>query len=218
MLLRQWLAETPVFEQIRASAAISQELPLRAVVKRHKGAVVASMFVSWMLTATIVVLILMNPALLQTFFHLNPADTQVSNLAATAALCVSVVAVGIASDRFGIRRVAIPMLLFLLGATYALYLGATSMPSALLPLYVLTGLAAGSAVLAPIVMVRAFPPTVRFSGVSFSYNTVYAVFGGITPPLVLWLAHLKAIGPAHYVAVAAIAGLLAILFAPVDEG
>ncbi len=66
-------------------------------------------------------------------------------------------------------------------------------------------------------MVRAFPPALRFSGVSFSYNTVYAIFGGITPPLVLWLAHLNAIGPAHYVAVAAIAGLLAILLAPASE-
>ncbi len=39
MLLRQWLAETPVFEEIRAHAALSRQLPLRAVVERYKRAI-----------------------------------------------------------------------------------------------------------------------------------------------------------------------------------
>jgi MFS family permease len=123
------------------------------------------------------------------------------------------VAVGVATDRFGIRRVAVPTLLLLIAATYALYVGAGRMPSALLPLYVLAGIGTGGVVLTPIIMVRAFPPQVRFSGVSFSYNVVYAVFGGITPPLVLWLAHLDRIGPAHYIAAVTIAGLCATLLA-----
>lgn len=217
MLLRRWLAETPVFEEIRRRAAISQDLPLRAVVKGHKRAIAVSMLVSWMLTATIVVVILMNPALLPRLYGLEPAAVQTANLAATAALCIAVVGVGVASDRFGLRRVAIPMLLLLIAATYALYIGAGRMPAALAPLYVLAGIAAGSAVFAPLVMVRAFPPEVRFSGVSFSYNVVYAIFGGITPPLVLWLARLSPLGPAHYVALAGMAGLLAILFVPTAE-
>eukprot|EP01034_Spumella_vulgaris_P021527 gene21527-27562_t len=36
----------------------------------------------------------------------------------------------------------------------------------------------------PYVMVKAFPPVVRFSGLSFSYNVAYAVFGGLTPLVV----------------------------------
>jgi MFS transporter, MHS family, proline/betaine transporter len=214
MLLRRWLAETPVFEEMRRRAAVSRELPLRAALRGHGGAVAASMVTTWMLTAAIVVVILMTPSLLQKLFALAPATVQLANLAATAALSLSVVAVGVATDRFGIRRVAVPMLLLLIAATYALYVGVGGMPSALLPLYVLAGIGTGGVVLTPIVMVRAFPPQVRFSGVSFSYNVVYAVFGGITPPLVLWLAHLGRIGPAHYIAAVTIAGLCATLLAP----
>jgi MFS family permease len=214
MLLRRWLAETPVFEEIRMRAAVSRELPLRAALRGHGGAVAACMISTWMLTAAIVVVILMTPSLLEKLFALAPATVQLANLAATAALSLSVVAVGIATDRFGIRRVAIPMLLLLIVATYALYVGAAKMPSALLPLYVLAGIGTGGVVLTPILLVRAFPPQVRFSGVSFSYNVVYAVFGGITPPLVLWLAHLDRIGPAHYIAAVTIAGLCATLLAP----
>jgi MFS family permease len=214
MLLRRWLAETPVFEEIRMRAAVSRELPLRAALRGHGGAVAACMISTWMLTAAIVVVILMTPSLLEKLFALAPATVQLANLAATAALSLSVVAVGIATDRFGIRRVAIPMLLLLIVATYALYVGAAKMPSALLPLYVLAGIGTGGVVLTPILLVRAFPPQVLFSGVSFSYNVVYAVFGGITPPLVLWLAHLDRIGPAHYIAAVTIAGLCATLLAP----
>ncbi len=39
----------------------------------------------------------------------------------------------------------------------------------------------GMAGAVPYVMVRAFPASVRFSGLSFAYNVSYAVFGGLTP-------------------------------------
>jgi MFS family permease len=216
MLLRRWLAETPVFEQLRQRAAVSRELPLRAALRGHVGAVAASMVTTWMLTAGIVVVILMTPALLQKLFALPAVTVQWANLAATAALSFSVVAVGAAADRFGIRRVAVPILFLLIASTYALYIGAGASPSALLPLYILAGIGAGGVVLTPMLMVRAFPPQVRFSGVAFSYNVVYAIFGGITPPLVLWLAHLNRLGPAHYIAAVTIAGLCATLLAPTD--
>jgi MFS family permease len=167
-----------------------------------------------MLTAAIVVTILMTPSLLQNLFGLAPRDTLMANLAGTAALCLSTVFFGAATDRFGIRRVSVPLLLLLIAATYGLYIGAERLPSALLPLYVLAGIGAGGAVLAPLIMVRAFPPVVRFTGVSFSYNIAYAVFGGVTPLLVSWLAHLNRLGPAHYIAAVTMLGLLAILTAP----
>jgi hypothetical protein len=122
-----------------------------------------------MLTAVIVVVILMTPALLQSMFRLAPTDTQLANLAGTAALCVSTIATGAATDRFGIRRVSIVLLQFLVVATYGLYIGAERLPSLLVPLYILAGVGAGGAVLTPIVMVRAFPTAVRFTGVSFCF-------------------------------------------------
>jgi MFS family permease len=211
MLLRRWLEETPVFEEMRMRAAISRELPLRAVLRGHGRAILTSVVCTWTLTAIIVVVILMTPSLLPTLFGLPPHRVQMASLVGTAALCLSTVATGAATDRFGVRRVAVPALLFVIAATYGLYAGAARLPSALTPLYALAGIGAGSVALTPIVMVRAFPPAVRFTGVSFSYNIAYAVFGGVTPLLVSWLGHLDRFSPAHYVAAAAIFGLAAIL-------
>ena len=214
MWLRQWLQETPVFEAMQQRAALSRGLPLGTVLRRHGRAVITSFFSTWMLTAAIVVVILLTPALMPKLFGLAPAKLQAANLAATAALCVSVVVVGAAADRYGIRRVSVPILLFLIASSYALYRGAATSPSALLPLYVLAGFGAGGCVLTPIAMVRAFPAAIRFSGVSFSYNLAYALFGGVTPLLVSWLAHLNRSGPAYYVAAATLVGLAAILSTP----
>jgi predicted MFS family arabinose efflux permease len=217
MFLRRWLEETPVFEEMRRRALVSRKLPLQTVLRSHRREMVASALSTWMLTATIVVLILMTPSLLQSMFRLAPAQVQVANLAGTAALCLSTLSVAAATDRFGIRRVAVVLLPLLVIATYALYIGAERLPSALLPLYALAGLGAGSAVFAPLIMVRAFPSPVRFTGVSFSYNISYAFFGAVTPVLVFWLAHLNPLNPAHYIAVVTVLSVAAILKAPITN-
>ena len=214
MWLRRWLKETPVFEEMRKQARLSRELPLGTVLKSHGRAIATSLFSTWMLTASIVVVILMTPSLMPKLFGIAPSHVQLANLVATAALCVSTVAIGAATDRFGIRRVAVPILLLLIASTYGLYCGAATMPFALLPLYALAGVGAGGSVLTPIMMIRAFPASVRFSGVSFSYNLAYALFGGVTPLLVSWLVHLDRIAPAHYVAAVTVLGLAATLTAP----
>jgi hypothetical protein len=167
-----------------------------------------------MLTAAIVVIILMTPSLLPKLFGIASDQAQIANLVATATLCVSTVVIGAATDRFGVGPVAVPMLLFLIASAYGLYRGAETMPVMLLPLYALTGFGVGGVVLTPIMMIHAFPTLIRFSGVSFSYNFAYALFGGLTPLFVSWLAHLDRIGPAHYVAAATVVGLGAILMAP----
>lgn len=47
-------------------------------------------------------------------------------------------------------------------------------------------------------MVKAFPGSVRFSGVSFSYNVAYAIFGGLTPIAVTSLLPLNPMAHAYY--------------------
>jgi MFS family permease len=214
MFLRRWLNETPVFEEMRQRAALSRELPLRAVLKSHRRAVATSVISTWMLTAAIVVVILMTPLLLQKLFGLGPREIQMANLVGTAALCLSTIAIGAATDQFGIRCTSIPILLLMIAATYGLYFGAEHAPSALLPLYALAGFGAGGVVLTPILMIRAFPPQVRFTGVSFSYNIAYAVFGGLTPLIVSGLARADRFSPAHYIAVVTMLGLAAIFMTP----
>jgi MFS family permease len=211
VILRRWLSETPVFQEIRRAGLLPRELPLRTVITDHLKEVLASILCTCMLTSGIVVNLLMTPTLLQRSFGLPVRTIQWANFAACAIGPISTALVGAATDRFGIRRVAVPAMLLMSGAMYALYIGVERTPEFLLPLYMLAGIGTGAVVLAPIIMIRAFPPPVRFSGVSVSYNLGNAVFGGLAPAVVSWLGHLSPLGPAHYVAFTTALGAMSLL-------
>lgn len=207
--LRRWLRETPVFEAMQARRALADELPLKRVLREHRGAVVRSMAVTWTLTAAIVVVILMTPTLVQAVFHLPPATAFLGNSLASFALAVGCLVLGAAADRFGVARTLAVGAVLMTLATGALYLDLQFGGAHFLPLYALAGFTVGVVGVVPTVMVDAFPPAVRFSGLSFSYNVAYAVFGGITPPLIGALVKgLGPLAPAYYVALAALAAVL----------
>ena len=102
------------------------------------------------------------------------------------------------------------MLLFgcvaLMFATYALYYGIAHAPDRLFALYALAGFCAGLTGVIPVLLVQAFPPAVRFSGISFAYNIAYAIFGGMTPLLVTLAMRTHPFAPAHYVAALCLIG------------
>ncbi|WNG24427.1 MHS family MFS transporter [Cystobacter fuscus] len=210
--LRRWLAETPVFEQMRQRKALVQGLPLKEVLRGHGTSVVVSMLVTWLLTAAIVVVILMTPTLVQKLYGISPALALRANSLATVSLTLGAVLFGLAVDRFGAGWSLAAGSLLLSVSTYLLYVGVGERPEHLVPLYLLAGLGAGVGGVVPSVMVRAFPAPVRFSGLSFSYNMAYALFGGMTPLVVTLMIQASPLAPAHYVAAVGAVGLAVSLY------
>lgn len=206
--LRRWLRETPVFAELRERRQLAQGYPVREVLARHRGAVAVSMLATWTLTAAIVVVILLTPTLAQTSFGLPAALAFQGNSVATAALMCGCLVFGWIVDRLGAARALLLGVTGLSASTYALYLSLASGAHAdFLAIYAVAGFFTGVSGVVPSIMVAAFPPAVRFSGLSFSYNIAYAVFGGLTPPLVGWLSQaIGGLAPAHYVAMACLVG------------
>nr|WP_304466090.1 MFS transporter [Vitiosangium sp. GDMCC 1.1324] len=207
VFLRRWLAETPVFEEMRKRHSLVKELPLKAVLRGHVPAVVVSMLLTWVLTAGIVVMILMTPTLIQKLYGIAPAQALEANSVATLSLTLGCICFGLLADRIGAGRALGLGCGALLVATYVLYRGLGAAPEHLVPLYALTGFCVGVVGVVPTVMVRAFPPAVRFSGISFSYNVAYAIFGGLTPLVVTLMMKDHPLAPAHYVAALCVVGL-----------
>lgn len=199
MYLRRWLHETPVFAEMQANKALAEELPLKTVLRSHKGSVVISMLLTWLLSAGIVVVILMTPTYLQKVHGISPADALTANSLAILALTLGCIFYGRLIDAIGSGPTFMFGSLLLAAASYAFYHGLIAGTDQLLPLYTLAGFAVGIVGAVPYVMVNAFPAVVRFSGLSFSYNVAYAIFGGLTPMLVtLWMAS-DVLAPSHYV-------------------
>src|SRR5690606_16158525 len=131
-----------------------------------------------------------------------PAATALkANSLAIVFLSVGCIAAGALADRFGAGWVFLLGSAGLLISSWTFYHILGSHPDVLFPLYAVTGLFVGTIGAVPYVMVKAFPPVVRFSGLSFSYNLAYAIFGGLTPMIVSLLLKESPMGPAYYVAV-----------------
>jgi len=206
MYLRRWLHETPVFAELQQRQSLAAELPLKAVVREHRPAILLSMLLTWVLSAGIVVVILMTPTLLQSQHGFAAAEALQANGLAIVGLSCGCVLAGLAADRFGAGPTFVVGGLLLLASSAAFYAGIAGHRELLLPLYGLAGLCVGTIGAIPMVMVKAFPAAVRFSGLSFSYNVAYAVCGGLTPILVSLLLKWSPLGPAYYV------GALCVLF------
>jgi MFS family permease len=207
VFLRRLLAETPVFEAMRRRQELVRGLPLRVVLGDHARAVAISMLLTWLLTAAIVVVILMTPTLIQKLFAIAPARALAANSVATLALTVGCIAFGVLSDRIGTWRTLSIGCVALLLSTLALYHGLARMPDQLFVLYAIAGFCVGVVGVIPVILVNAFPPAVRFSGISFAYNVAYAIFGGLTPLFVSLAMKTQPLAPAYYVAALCVVGV-----------
>jgi MFS family permease len=206
--LRRFLEETPVFRELQSRKALASGLPIKALLREHLASCVVSMLMTWVLSAAIIVVILFTPTYLQKIHHIAPALAAQANALATLTLTVGCLFFGWASDRFGQRICMVLGYLGLMISSYFFYANLPGTPAGLMFNYALTGFFVGTISTVPIAAVRAFPAAIRFSGLSFSYNVSYAIFGGLTPVmLTLWLQR-DLMAPAHYVSSLAVLGLL----------
>jgi MFS family permease len=212
MYLRRWLHETPVFAEMAQRKALAADMPLKTVLRSHRTAVAVAMLLTWMLSAGIVVVILMTPALLQKIYHIDARTSLVANTLATVGLALGCVFYGMLADRVGPKPVLLVGALLLAICTWVFYTTLRTQPELLLPLYGLTGFFVGVVGAVPCVLVQAFPPQVRFSGLSFSYNLSYAIFGGLTPVVVTLMLKNDPLAPAYYVIAVCLIGMLTALF------
>jgi MFS family permease len=156
--LRRFLEETPVFKQMHEARALSQELPLKTIVRGHFPAVLLAMALTWVLSAAIVVVILFTPTYLQTVFKVTPRVSLQANSVAIVCLTCGCVLFGWLADRIGGKWALSLGSLALLAASSYFYHSLPLAGPALFVAYGITGLFVGSIGVVPFILVRAFPP------------------------------------------------------------
>lgn len=201
VFLRTWLRETPVFAEMERKRLLVPELPLRVVIRDYPRSVIISVLLTWYLSAGIVVTLLMTPMFLVHIYGYTP---QLSLAATSFGSFFNIL--GSAFAGFIIDKISakarngffIGAGLFFALTTFVFYKFAGVSAPVAFGLDAVMGLAVGLNSSVAYVMVRAFPARVRFTGVSFSYNLSYAIFGGLTPITVAALLTLNPMAHAYY--------------------
>ena len=214
--LRRMLHETPVFSELQEGKMLVPELPLRVVAKRYKRGVIISAFGTWVLSAGVVVLSLMIPTILERLHHYSHQQALISASISTFFIAIGVVAGGITLDRIGLAK------FFILGGIL-LAIGASAFYSLfsfgadhLYLMSIVIGLSGAVTGGVPVAMICCFPANVRFTGLSFSYNLSYALFGGLTPVCLAALLDISSMAHVYYLffvsVIAVILGFYFLLF------
>lgn len=198
LYVRWCLKETPVFSRMIESRTLVPELPLRAVLRDHPKGVIISILLTWVMSAGIVVAALMTATLLQMTYGYSAEEALLATIVGTLFVILGSVLAGVMVDKIGAGNYLMGGSLFFAMTTFAFYAMAGVSYGALYVLYSVMGIAIGLMAAVPYVMVMVFPARVRVTGISFSYNISYAVFGGLAPVFLAYLVQMTPMAVAYY--------------------
>jgi MFS transporter, MHS family, proline/betaine transporter len=220
--LRASLEETPAFEaERREHAAAPRHLmtSLRDVFVEQPKALCIAAGTSIVWVIAVYTLLLYMPTYVQRSLGFSPSQAFTASVVGNVVMVLGCVTAGRISDRIGrVLTVRIGTLLLLL-ATYpvlawvvsertvaALFIGQTVFCA-------IVSVFSGSV---PAVMAALFPPRLRSTGVSLTYNFAAVVFGGFAPAVLTFLTETthNTMAPAFYVVAAAAVSLVALAFIP----
>jgi MFS family permease len=197
--VRRWLTESPVFRELQGKRRLAAELPLKIVLRRHGIGVLVSAALTSLVAVTIVVVFVMTPTLLQTAYGIDADKSFEASSLATICFGVSCVLGGFLVDGLGTSMFLILCAPVSAACVYMLFALLPGHPEEVFTLYAIAGGSVGIVACVPTVLVESFPPVVRFTGIAFSYNLAFALFGGVTPPLVAVALEVDALATAHAV-------------------
>lgn len=203
-ILRRWLSETPVFLRAREQRSVAKSLPILVVLRSHWEALSISVVATWILSAVVIVTTLMTPLILQKQYHFDPQTALAISAFGSPFVCVGGILAGYVADRVGIGRYFMFACLPFAATNYLFYSYVTPGSGNVYLLYGLSSFFNGMVGAIPCFMVRAFPSSVRFTGISLAYNVTFAVFGGLTPVVIGALLPTSPLAHMHYLLAVAV--------------
>jgi MFS family permease len=208
--LRRHLQETPVFEQLNATKSLSKEIPLAMVLRDNRGEVLLGFLATWFFSGTFVTYFLYLPTYLQVQFSLSKVAVLNANSWSIFLLIVGSTITGILVDKATAGKAMFFGSIAMLATVFLLFRDLTIGSSNALTVLSVGGFFMGIITVVPFIIVKSFPPRVRFTGFSLSYNMGYAIFGGTAPVMLAALvgqSHIV-LAPAYYLYAMSILGLL----------
>jgi MFS transporter, MHS family, proline/betaine transporter len=221
--LRASLEETPAFEAAereRGTAGPQHLLTsLRDVFVEQPRALAVAAGISIVWVVGVYTLLLYMPTYVQRSLGFTPSQAFTASVVGNVAMAVGCILAGRLSDRIGRTLTVRIGTLLLLMATYpvlawvvsartvtALFIGQTLFCA-------IVSVFTGSV---PAVLASLFPPRLRSTGVSLTYNFAAVVFGGFAPAVLTFLTESthNIMAPAFYVVAAATVSLIALAFVP----
>lgn len=207
------LLETPVYQHLIKTQHV-KKIPLLAALRHAPKKLLTIVGLGGMSCAFFYVFFGCMPNYLHHHSALSSSEISLFESLSLTVMLFLVPLASIAGDRFGRKNMLIIttlcMFLFVIPGFYLLLNPAPSYVLLALCLAVIfSSMDQGNTLTA---VVESCPSDVRYSGVAFAYNLSSAIFGGLSPLIVITLTTVfDPIAPAYYIVITSLMGLLAAL-------
>jgi len=207
------LLETPVFEHIKSTKSL-ERIPLLKALQSAPKSLLIVFGLNAMSCGFYYVFFGYMPEYLQQYLHVSSNQAFHVELYTLIGMLLIVPLMGIAGDRFGRKNMllitttsmmilAFPLFYFLQFSTMSFIAIALSIAT------LLSSMDQGNTLT---MVVETCKENIRYSSIAFSYNLSSAIFGGLSPIIVMALIHkINLIAPGYYILFSAAIGLVAIL-------
>ncbi|MEZ2389391.1 MFS transporter [bacterium RCC_150] len=215
--IRTKLEDTPAFRELAAAEENAVKAPALAMFKTYRKQLVIATGAVLLNAVGFYVILSYMPTYLSSELNFGAAESFLATTIALVSYIGFIFLTGIASDKFGRKRMLITAsVLFVLLTVPAFMLLDTGSFLVIVLIQVLLGgmLTLNDGTL-PSFLAELFPTKVRYSGFAVSFNLSNALFGGTAPfmaTLLIGLSHNK-LAPGWYLVAASIVSLIAVLFA-----
>lgn len=187
--LRKLLKETPVFIELQKNKALSEKLPLKEILSKHKKSTIPAIILTVLLSIPVLNLVVVAPIAMQKIYQFDANTTFRITFVGIIFMNIGCVIAGYISDKIHPWKAIILYTLLLgIGLTY-LYSAIDQGVSAISTAYIVAGLCSGIIGTAPNIIVRLFPANLKVSGISIVYNITYSLASSIFPILFISLIH-----------------------------
>lgn len=214
--MRRGLAESPDFEQQKASGNIGSN-PILEAVKTMPGKIFHVMALVMVMGGGFYMLFVWWPTYLTKIIPTPVPHALMVNTLSMLVLMVMIPLMGLVSDLWGRRNVLLLSTGGLALLAYPLFAFSNhgTFGGALLCQVIFAVLLSGVQGAMSVTMVEMFPTRTRFSGIAIGYNISLALFGGTAPLVCTWLIDKldhNVLAPAYYLIAMALISFAAALF------
>jgi MHS family proline/betaine transporter-like MFS transporter len=186
--IRRHTEESPHYEKAKEEGRLSQT-PVRETLTQHGGKLVRGVLIYLSVTVPFYIVTVFINGYLTKVLGYPVKDALFIATCSMILLMFLVVPTAALSDRIGRKRLLMATAVVYFVASYPIFWlmtqpGFASAFGAVMLMTLILGFYVGAA---PTVFVELFPTSVRYTGLSLSYNICAAAFGGTAPGLCFWL-------------------------------
>lgn len=209
-LLRRYVAETPIFQDMKKRSAFSSGNHLAKLLRGYKKEVIFALLLSAVPGVMVTGVQIFPVIWLQTSRGYHSGLVHASLWDLQICLIIGAIVGGLIVDMINWVRAIIITLVLLMISIFAFYLYVT--PETLWIFFSFIGLFLSCLIMMYNPLVHSFPAQLRLTGISFVYNIGAAIFGGTTPMILQLISHYSVIGLAIYPCVFGAIGIFATFF------